>query len=101
MVAELEKDILGGREFAKGDVWRNNEKTGKLVIWRGIHRGIRMQTGVIQVKKHDLFWKFSLCYGRGGGQGVEKKRKWEKKKAELMIYRPRMRNSKKDLVVGI
>jgi hypothetical protein len=32
MVAELEKDILGGREFAKGDVWRNNEKTGKLVI---------------------------------------------------------------------
>ena len=30
-----------------------------------------------------------------------KKRESEKKKAELMIYRPRMRNSKKDLVVGI
>jgi hypothetical protein len=32
---------------------------------------------------------------------LKKRESEKKKKAELMIYRPRMRNSKKDLVVGI
>ena len=53
MVAGLEKDILRGREFAQGDVWRKMKarQTGPL---KGIHRGgevssgnVRRQTGVI------------------------------------------------------
>lgn len=56
MVAELEKDILSGREFAKGDERRINRgrQVGHL---KGIHRRIGRETGVIQVKKQGRFWK--------------------------------------------
>jgi hypothetical protein len=63
MVAGLEKEILSGREFAKGDVWSKMRarQAGHL---KGIHRsreeGMSVrQTGVIhwQVKKHGRFWK--------------------------------------------
>jgi hypothetical protein len=61
MVAGPEKEILQGREFAKGDIWSKMRArlAGHL---KGIHRsreeGMSVrQTGVIQVKKHRRFWK--------------------------------------------
>ena len=59
MVAGLEKDIVSAREFVKGGRLEKNRarQAGHL---KGIHRRMRRQTGVIQVKKKGLFWKFWL-----------------------------------------
>jgi hypothetical protein len=61
MVAGPEKDILRGREFAKGDVWRKMKarQAGHL---QGIHRSREVGMCVgrqesSQVKKHGRFWK--------------------------------------------
>jgi hypothetical protein len=71
MVAGPEKEILQGREFAKGDIWSKMRarQAGHL---KGIHRsreeGMSVrQTGVIQVKKHRRFWKsrWRPVHGRG------------------------------------
>jgi hypothetical protein len=98
MVAGPEKDISSWKGVRQGGRLETNESPAR---WPS--EGDSSEDPYCRADRsqsNGLFWKSRWCTAEVVRE-LKKRESEKKRKAELMISNPRVRNSKKDLVVGI